>query len=190
MLAFSLVVLFTNTMTIALSFGGVVLAACYPYMKRHTHLPQLVLGAAFSWGIPMAFSATNSELPAALWLIYISNLLWTVAYDTEYAMVDREFDLEVGVKSTAILFGSLDRIIIGALQLLTLVGLILTGQRFELGLYYWISLAVAAALFAWQQYRIRKREPAACFKAFLHNNWVGMIIFIGVFAHYFTRANS
>lgn len=190
MLGFMLVVLFTNTLTIALSFGGVALAACYPYMKRHTHLPQLVLGAAFSWGIPMAFSASLNELPPALWLVYISNLLWTVAYDTEYAMVDREHDLRVGVKSTAILFGSLDRIMIGVLQALCLVGLALTGQRFELGLPYWISLVIAAVLFAWQHYLIRRREPAACFRAFLHNNWVGMVVFLGVFMNFLLRANS
>ena len=135
-LAFILV-LMTNTLTIMLSFAAAALAGAYPFMKRHTHLPQLALGAAFSWGIPMAFAASLNTLPPALWLIYIANLLWTVAYDTQYAMVDRDFDRKIGVKSTAILFGERDVATIGILQAMSLMALAMVGQRFELGLLYW-----------------------------------------------------
>jgi 4-hydroxybenzoate polyprenyltransferase len=179
LLAFVLV-LFTNTLTILLSFAGACLAACYPFMKRYTHLPQLVLGAAFSWGIPMAFAAVTNTLPPELWLIFVANLLWTVAYDTEYAMVDREDDLRVGIKSTAILFGELDRHIVGALQVMALLALLLTGQRFELGWVYFASVAAAGSLFAYQQLLIRARKPEDCFKAFLNNNWVGAAVFVGL----------
>ncbi|RLA49116.1 MAG: 4-hydroxybenzoate octaprenyltransferase [Gammaproteobacteria bacterium] len=183
LLAFSLV-LFTNTLTITLSLVAVALASSYPFMKRYTHLPQIVLGAAFSWGIPMAFAAQRNELPAALWLLYLGNLLWTMAYDTKYAMVDRDDDIRVGIKSTAILFGEHDRLMVAVLQLLCLVSLYLAGQAFGLGLYYNTSLVVAATLFGYHLYLIRDRQPKACFKAFLHNNWVGMVIFAGVALDY------
>jgi len=183
LLAFSLV-LFTNTLTITLSLVAVALASSYPFMKRYTHLPQIVLGAAFSWGIPMAFAAQRDELPAALWLLYLGNLLWTMAYDTKYAMVDRDDDIRVGIKSTAILFGEHDRLMVAVLQLLCLVSLYLAGQAFGLGLYYNTSLVVAATLFGYHLYLIRDRQPKACFKAFLHNNWVGMVIFAGVALDY------
>lgn len=179
-LAAFVLVLFTNTLTILLSFAGVTLAALYPFMKRHTHLPQVVLGAAFSWGIPMAFAAVLDTLPTILWLVFIANLLWTVAYDTQYAMVDREDDLAMGIKSTAILFGELDRHIVAALQLLTMVALLLVGQRFELSWVYFASLLVPAGLFVYQQRLIRAREPASCFRAFLNNNWVGAAVFAGL----------
>lgn len=179
LIAFGLVLL-TNAFTVALSVGGLALAACYPFMKRHTHLPQLVLGAAFSWGIPMAFSASLNELPATAWLIFTANLLWTVVYDTQYAMVDREDDLKIGIKSTAILFGEQDKMIIGCLQGLTLLSLIVIANRFELGFAFYMSLAVAAALFMYQQVLIRGRERQACFKAFLSNNYVGAAIFLGI----------
>ena len=179
LLAFVLV-LFTNTLTILLSFAGAGLAACYPFMKRYTHLPQVVLGAAFSWGIPMAFAAATNTLPPELWLIFVANLLWTVAYDTEYAMVDRDDDLKAGIKSTAILFGELDRHIVGALQALTVIALLLTGQRFELGWIYYLSVAIAGGLFLYQQALIRERKHAGCFKAFLNNNWVGAAVFAGL----------
>jgi 4-hydroxybenzoate polyprenyltransferase len=185
LLAFVLV-LFTNTLTIALSLGAVVLASSYPFMKRYTHLPQLVLGAAFSWGIPMAFAAQLDSLPAALWLVYLGNLLWTMAYDTAYAMVDREDDLKIGIKSTAILFGRYDRLIIGGLQLACLLCLYLAGRAFGLGGYFHAALIVAAALFVYQQYLIRERRPDACFKAFVHNNWVGMALFAGIALNYLT----
>ncbi len=183
LLAFVLV-LFTNTLTIMLSFGGVALAACYPYMKRHTHLPQLVLGAAFSWGIPLAFAAVREDLPATLWLVYTANLLWTVAYDTQYAMVDRKDDLKVGIKSTAILFGPMDRAMVAVLQVMALLALLLVGQRFELGAIYYVSLLGAGGLFIYQQKLIRERKPEACFQAFLNNNYAGMLIFAGIALHY------
>jgi 4-hydroxybenzoate polyprenyltransferase len=184
MLAAFVLVLFTNKLTILLSLAAVVLASSYPFMKRYTHLPQLVLGAAFSWGIPMAFAAQLGALPSALWLIYLGNLLWTMAYDTAYAMVDREDDLKVGIKSSAILFGQYDRLMIGILQLACLLCLYLAGLAFGLDAYYNTSLVVAAMLFCYQQYLIRERRPEACFKAFLHNNWVGMAIFAGVATNY------
>jgi len=183
LLAFILV-LFTNALTIELSIVAVMLASSYPFMKRYTHLPQLVLGAAFSWGIPMSFAAQRGILPPALWLLYLGNLLWTMAYDTAYAMVDREDDLRIGIKSTAILFGQYDRLIIALLQLGSLMSLYLAGLAFGLGLYYNAALVVSAMLFGYQQYLIRERRPDACFKAFLHNNWVGMTIFAGVALNY------
>lgn len=179
-----ILVLFTNTLTIMLSLVAVLLACAYPFMKRYTNLPQLVLGAAFSWGIPMAFSAQTETLPAPLWLLYAGNLLWTVAYDTQYAMVDRKDDLKIGIKSSAILFGDSDRLVIGALQGLSLLALLLAGMRFELGLYYYASLIAAAAFFFYHQMLIKERKPERCFKAFKHNNWVGLIIFLGIAAHY------
>ncbi len=182
-LAFALV-LFTNRLTVGLSVVAVLLAASYPFMKRVTHLPQVVLGAAFSWGIPMAFAAQRGELPPALWLLYLGNLLWTVAYDTKYAMVDRDDDLVVGVKSSAILFGRHDRLVVGVLQLLALAALYLAGRAFALGPYYNLSLLVTAGLFGYHQYLIRDRDRDACFQAFLHNNWVGLVIFLGIAANY------
>lgn len=184
MLAAFILVLFTNTLTIALSFVAVLLASTYPFMKRFTHLPQLVLGAAFSWGIPMAFAAQRAELPAAMWLLYLGNLFWTVAYDTKYAMVDRDDDIRAGIKSTAILFGDHDRLFVAVLQLLCLLCLFLAGQAFALGLYFNLSLLAAAVLFAYHQYLIRERQRDACFRAFLHNNWVGLVIFLGISLHY------
>lgn len=184
LLAFGLVLL-TNKLTVLLSLGGVALAFCYPFMKRHTHLPQVVLGAAFSWGIPMAFAAQTGHIAADSWVIYVTALIWTVVYDTFYAMVDRDDDIRIGVKSTAILFGPQDRIITGALQLMTLLGLNMIGDRFELGWAYHAGLVVAALLFIWQQYLIRERQRDACFKAFLNNNWVGAAIFFGIVFDYY-----
>lgn len=183
LLAFGLV-LMTNLLTIELSVGGLLLAFCYPFMKRHTHLPQVVLGAAFAWSIPMAYAAETGELRQHIWLIYLAVVLWTVAYDTFYAMVDRDDDLKIGVKSTAILFGEQDRLITAALQLLTVYALVLTGERFNLGTFYYLGLAGAAALFVYQQWLIRFRNRDGCFKAFLNNNWVGMVIFAGIAADY------
>ena len=177
-------VLFTNTLTIALSLGAILVASAYPFMKRYTNLPQLILGIAFSFGIPMAFSAQQGNLPPALWLLFLGNLLWTVAYDTQYAMVDREDDIRIGIKSTAVLFGDADRMIIGALQIMCLLAMFLAGLRFELGLYYNAALLIVAGLFAYHQYLIRTRDTEACFKAFRHNNWVGLVIFLGIVLHY------
>ena len=177
-------VLFTNGLTVKLSFAAVALASTYPFMKRYTHLPQVVLGAAFSWSIPMAFAAQTGELPSGLWLLYLANLLWTMAYDTKYAMVDREDDLVVGIKSTAILFGAYDRLIIGLLQTAFLCLMILAGINFSLGNFYFLGLVGAAGLCVYHQYLIRERDPAACFQAFLHNNWIGAIIFVGLLLDY------
>jgi 4-hydroxybenzoate polyprenyltransferase len=180
LMASFILVLFTNELTVKLSFAAVALASTYPFMKRYTHLPQVVLGAAFSWSIPMAFAAQTGELPPGLWLIYLANLLWTMAYDTKYAMVDREDDLVVGIKSTAILFGQHDRLIIGLLQLAFLALMVVAGGHFKLDTPYYLGLVGAAGLCVYHQYLIRERDPAACFKAFLHNNWVGAVIFAGL----------
>ncbi|MDY7562676.1 4-hydroxybenzoate octaprenyltransferase [Pseudomonas sp. 10B1] len=182
-----LLVLLTNSITVWLSFGGLLLAASYPFMKRYTYYPQVVLGAAFSWGMPMAFTAQTGDLPAAAWLLYIANLLWTVGYDTYYAMTDREDDLKIGVKSTAVLFGDADRVIILTLQALALGCLLLAGSRFELGTYFHLGLLVAAACFAWEFWYTRNREPQRCLKAFLHNHWAGLAIFLGIVADYALR---
>lgn len=182
-LAFGLVLL-TNTLTIYLSLGAVALACCYPLMKRYTHLPQIVLGAAFSMSIPMAFAAQTGELNPTLWLIYTTNVLWTVAYDTFYGMTDREYDKKIGVKSTAILFEENDRAMIGSIQVLALVGWFMIGNRFELSPVYFVFLTLAALLMAYQQWIIRYRQPSACFRAFINNHWVGFSIFIGILAHY------
>lgn len=182
-----LLVLLTNSLTIWLSFGGLALAACYPFMKRYTYYPQVVLGAAFSWGMPMAFTAQTGDLPAAAWLLYIANLLWTVGYDTYYAMTDREDDLKIGVKSTAVLFGDADRVIILTLQGLALGCLLLAGSRFELGTCFHLGLLVAAGCFVWEFWYTRNREPQRCFKAFLHNHWAGLAIFVGIVADYAQR---
>ena len=186
MISAFILVLFTNTMTIAMSFGGLFLASLYPFMKRHTHLPQVVLGAAFGWAIPMAFTAVSEDIPTIAWLIYIAKVLWTIAYDTMYAMVDRDDDLKIGVKSTAILFGDLDKLIVGILQILTLVILVIVGLQLSLSFPYYIGVAVAAGLFCYQQWLIRSREREACFKAFLNNHYAGMVVFVGILIHYMT----
>ncbi|MED5491944.1 MAG: 4-hydroxybenzoate octaprenyltransferase [Pseudomonadota bacterium] len=182
-----MLVLLTNALTIQLAFVGVGLAALYPFCKRFTFYPQVVLGAAFSWAIPMAFAAQAGTLPMPLWLLFIANLLWTVAYDTEYAMCDREDDLRIGVKSTAILFGDADRLITGLLQGLTLVCLLLVGARFDLGLYYYLGLLGMTLGFAWQHWLMRERERLACLQAFLSNHWAGMLVFIGLALDYALR---
>lgn len=177
-------VLFTNSFTVWLSLGGVALAAVYPFMKRVTYFPQLVLGAAFSWGILMAFAAVRGELTQHIWLIYIANVIWTLAYDTFYAMVDRRDDVKIGVKSTAVLFGDADRAITASLQGFFLFTLLLAGQRFELGTPFHVALMVAVMLCGYQQWLIKYREPQNCFKAFLNNNYVGLAIFLGIAFHY------
>ncbi|MDR0782049.1 MAG: 4-hydroxybenzoate octaprenyltransferase [Pseudomonadales bacterium] len=177
LLAFVLV-LFTNRFTLMMSLGGLVLALCYPFAKRYTHLAQVVLGAAFSWGCVMAFTAATNTLPASAWLLYLANVFWTVMYDTEYAMVDRDDDLKIGVKSTAILFGRADRLILGVLQVLFLLTLALSAQRFGLGLWFKGGLLIAAGMFVYQQVLIVHRARDKCFQAFLHNNQVGVVIFV------------
>lgn len=192
--AFALVCL-TNVVTILLSVGGLLLATLYPFSKRYTHLPQVVLGMAFAWSIPMAWTAQHttvdsladftSAFDSRMWLIYCAVVIWALIYDTFYAMVDRDDDIKIGVKSTAILFGDADRAITAILQGLMIFTLMLLGQKFKLGLYYYSSLLIAALLFAYQQYLIKDRKPADCFKAFLNNNYVGLVIFIGIAADYY-----
>ncbi|MDO3721131.1 4-hydroxybenzoate octaprenyltransferase [Marinobacter sp. chi1] len=180
LVSFLMVVLFTNTLTLYLSFGGALLAFIYPFMKRYTHLPQLFLGAAFSWAIPMAWAAQANEVSQLTWLLFTANVLWTVAYDTFYAMVDRDDDLKVGIKSTAILFGEADRPIIATLQAMVVIILLMIGIRGELGFFYYLGVTGMAALFIYQQLITRDRSRAACFKAFLNNNWAGLAVFVGL----------
>lgn len=179
-----LLVLTTNRLTILMSLPAVAVAFCYPFAKRYTHLPQVVLGVAFSMGIPMAFAAATGEVPPQAWLLFTANLLWTVAYDTFYAMVDRDDDLKVGIKSTAVLFGEMDRAITACLQGMVLFALLLIGSRFDLGWPYYLGLVGAAGLFAYQQWLVRNRERGPCFEAFLNNNWVGASVFAGIVFHY------
>ncbi|MBI3772389.1 MAG: 4-hydroxybenzoate octaprenyltransferase [Gammaproteobacteria bacterium] len=183
LLAF-LLVLTLNWLTIALSVVGIVLAVSYPFMKRHTYLPQVYLGLAFGWAVPMAFAAQTGAVPAVAWLLLIATVLWATAYDTMYAMVDRPDDLKIGVKSTAILFGEADRVIIGIIQGMMVVVLLIIGQRAELGKFYIMGVAVTTLLMAYQQYLIRDRDGMGCFKAFLNNNWVGIAVFAGLAGHY------
>lgn len=173
-------VLFTNELTIQLAFVGALLAAAYPFSKRYTDMPQVVLGAAFGWSIPMAFAAVLGTVPALGWLLFIGNILWSVVYDTEYAMVDREDDRKAGTRSTALLFGDADVPIIAVLIVTLLATLALVGQRAALGWPYWVSLLVAAALFGYQLRLIRRRERDACFAAFRHNNWLGLTVWVGI----------
>jgi len=180
LVSFLMVVLFTNTLTLYLSFGGALLAFIYPFMKRYTHLPQLFLGAAFSWAIPMAWAAEAGELSQLTWLLFTANVLWTVAYDTFYAMVDRDDDVKVGIKSTAVLFGEADRAIIAILQALVILILALAGRQAELGSFYYLGLVAMATLFVYQQFLARERSRAGCFKAFLNNNWAGLAVFSGL----------
>ena len=176
-----LLVLTMNPLTIKLSVIGVGLAFIYPFMKRFTHLPQLFLGLAFSWAIPMAWAAQTNELPSVVWFIFAINALWTIAYDTQYAMVDRDDDLKIGIKSTAILFGRFDKLIVGFLQLVTLAMLIVLGMQYQLGdTFYWALLA-AGSLFVYQQHLMRHRDRDLCFQAFLNNNYVGMAVTAGLF---------
>ncbi|MFQ2293408.1 4-hydroxybenzoate octaprenyltransferase [Aeromonas enteropelogenes] len=177
-------VLTLNSLTIAMSFVGLLLAVSYPFMKRFIPIPQLVLGMAFSWSIPMAYAAQANALPAVAWLVFIANLLWTVAYDTQYAMVDRDDDLKLGLKSSAILFGRHDKRIIGVLQLVTLLILLMVGQLMALGSSYYWGLLGAAVLFVYQQRLIRERQREACFQAFLNNNYVGALVFAGLVLDY------
>lgn len=178
-------VLLTNLQTILLSLGAVVVVAIYPFMKRYTNLPQVVLGVAFSWGILMAFTAQAEAIPPTGYLLFIANVLWTIAYDTEYAMVDREDDIKLGIKSTAILFGDADRAMIFALQAMFASALVLVARQLQLGGFFYAGLAAAVVLMLYQQWLIRDRVPGECFKAFLNNNWVGAAIFAGVVLNYF-----
>jgi 4-hydroxybenzoate polyprenyltransferase len=177
-------VLLTNALTVKLSLVGVALAMMYPYMKRVTHLPQFVLGAAFSWSIPMAFAAVTNTLPEALWWLFLGNLLWTVVYDTQYAMVDREDDLAIGIKSTAILFGHLDRRLIAIMQAGALACFLQTGVAFGFTWPFYAALLCIALLFCWHQWLIRHRQEEACFKAFNQSKWIGLIMLLGIVGHF------
>jgi len=181
--AFGLV-LFLDWRTVALSVVALGLAVLYPFMKRYTHVPQLFLGAAFGWAVLMAFTAVVGSVPASAWLLFAATIVWTLVYDTQYAMVDREDDLQVGIKSTAILFGRYDRLIIGLLQVLLLGLLAYVGYLTGRGLWYAVGLIAAAVLAVRHQYLIKDREPAACFRAFLDNNYLGMAVFLGLVVDY------
>lgn len=179
-----LFVLTMNSLTIQLAFVAVMLAGIYPFMKRFTYLPQLFLGLAFGWSIPMAFAAQTNNIPQIAWLLFIANILWSVVYDTMYAMVDREDDLKIGVKSTAILFDDADRVIIAIIQALVLITLITIGRQADLGPSYYISLGFATCFFLYQLRLIWNRTPEQCMQAFLNNNWFGLTVFIGLFIDY------
>ena len=175
-----LLLVFLNPLTRWLAVAGLAIAMFYPFMKRWTYLPQVVLGAAFSWGMIMAFAAIQEEVPAVGWLLFVASVLWIVAYDTLYAMVDREDDIRVGIKSTAILFGNADRTMVGLLQLSALFALVMLGKQLEYWIFYQLGLIAVAGLFIYQQYLIRNRNREACFQAFANNVWVGFALFLGV----------
>ena len=179
-----ILVLFMNELTIWMSLGGILLAASYPFMKRYHYLPQVHLGAAFGWAAPMAYTAQANEVTTITWLIFLATILWATAYDTMYAMVDYDDDIKIGVKSTAILFGNQDRLIIGIIQLLLIFNLLLIGHRAELSGFYYLGVAAASLFAIYQQYLIKDRKRELCFQAFLNNNWFGMVLFIGVFLDY------
>jgi 4-hydroxybenzoate polyprenyltransferase len=183
LLAF-LLLFFLNWQTMALSVIAVILAAAYPFMKRFTYFPQVVLGAAFGWAVPMAFMAVSESLPPVAWVVFVATLLWALIYDTQYAMVDREDDLRIGVKSTAILFGRNDLLIIGILQSIMLALMVVIGLMADRGWIYYAGLVVGVGFFVYQQLISLKREPKACFEAFLNNNHFGMVVFLGLMLDY------
>ena len=182
LIAFGLV-LMTNSLTIQLAFIAAGLATLYPFTKRWTHLPQFILGLAFAMSVPMAFAATNGSVPDSAWWIFSATVIWTVIYDTMYAMADREEDIKIGVKSTAVLFAKYDKLIIGILQICLLFVFFKISEIFKLNVFYDISVILSAFLMIYHQNMIKNREKTACFQAFLHNNFIGMIIFIGIVAH-------
>jgi 4-hydroxybenzoate polyprenyltransferase len=167
-----------------LAIVGAVLTIIYPFIKRYVSIPQFVLGAAFGWAVPMAFAAQTGSVPQLAWIVFGAALIWAVIYDTFYAMVDREDDEKIGVKSTALLFGDADLFVIGGLQLIMLMALLFVGLRAALGLWYYLSLVIAALLMAYHQWLARDRQPAGCFKAFLHNHLIGLVVFIGIVLNY------
>jgi len=187
MLAAFVVVLQLDLYTVQLSLVGAVLAASYPFFKRFFPAPQLYLGMAFGWGVPMAFAAQVGSVPRVGWLLFLITVLWAGIYDTLYAMVDRDDDRSIGIRSTALLFGDMDRVAIGAMQLIMLWGLVLVGTGMGFGSPYWAGIAVAALLFGWQQWLARGRDGPGCFRAFLNNNYVGCAVFVGIAAEYALR---
>lgn len=181
--AFALVLLL-NIYTILLSFVGAFLAGSYPFMKRYTHLPQAYLGIAFGWAVPMAFAAQTGKIPLVAWILYLAIILWALVYDTMYAMVDKDDDLKIGVKSTAILFGDYDRQIMAILQIIILGLLFTVGQMQQLGWFYYGGVAIAGGFFCYQQVLIFHRVKSQCFKAFLNNNWFGLAVYAGLVMEY------
>ncbi|HJP35985.1 MAG TPA: 4-hydroxybenzoate octaprenyltransferase [Gammaproteobacteria bacterium] len=181
-------VLTLNRLTQMLAVLGAAITVAYPFAKRFISTPQFVLGIAFSWGVPMAFAAQLGQVPRIGWLLFVVTMAWVVIYDTEYAMVDRDDDLKLGVKSTAILFGDLDRVFIGGFQLMFVLGLILVGQSTELGVWFLVGLVPAGLLMLYQQNLIKDRDPHRAFTAFLNNAWAGCFVFLGIVAAYYFRA--
>lgn len=179
-----ILVLTLSWQTILMSFGGLFLATIYPFMKRYTHFPQVILGAAFGWSIPMVFVATNQPLNWVVWALYVANLAWTVAYDTQYAMVDKEDDIKVGIKSTAIVFGQYDKLIIVLLQLASLLLFAAIAIHLAFAWPVYLALLVALVLFIYQYTLTKNRHRDLCFKAFLHNHYVGLVLALGLFSHY------
>lgn len=188
MFAAAILLLLLKNLTILLALAAAFFAITYPLMKRVTYLPQVYLGIAFSFSIPMAYAEITDTVPKAAWLLFVANILWTTAYDTIYAMVDRKDDLKIGIKSTAILFGDLDKHIIGIIQLLTVLALYLFGKQVEFTAPYYLAVIAVIWLFVYQQFQISTRNEERCLKAFLHNNWVGMVIFIGIFTHFLLKS--
>ena len=174
-----------DALTIKLAFIGAALTVSYPFVKRFFPMPQLYLGISFGgWSVPMAFAAERGAVPRVAWVLYIAAVMWAAIYDTMYAMVDREDDLKVGVKSSAILFADMDKLLIGVMQAMMLFALVLAGRTMQFGKWYDAGIVAAGVLFLYQQWLIRKREPAGCLKAFLNNNYVGMVIFVGILLQY------
>ncbi len=167
---------------LAIVAAGLTLA--YPFIKRFVSIPQFILGAAFGWAVPMVFAAQTGTVPQLAWVVFGAALIWAVIYDTYYAMVDREDDRKLGVKSTALLFGDADLFVLGGLQVIMLLALVFVGLRAELGFWYYLSVAIAAGLMAYHQWLARDRQPAGCFAAFLHNHFIGLVVFIGIVLHY------
>jgi len=181
-------VLTTNRLTVLLALGGAGIAVAYPFTKRFMSTPQFVLGIAFAWGVPMAFAAQLGEVTRVGWLLFLAAIIWGVVYDTQYAMADRTDDLKIGVRSTAIMFGDMDRVFIGALQVLFFASLYLAGSSAELGAWYYAGLAAAVAFSLYQHYLIKDRDAGSCFRAFLNNAWVGASVFCGIALDYVFRA--
>lgn len=185
-----LLVLTTNRLTVMLSFIALPIGGLYPFMKRFVYFPQLFQGISFGWGIPMAFAAATGTVPKIAWLLYLCSILWSLTYDTMYAMVDREDDKKIGIKSTAILFEESDRFFIGIIQLMLLMAFTLVGTQLKFSNYYFIALFVVAAIMVYQQYLIKDRLPENCFRGFLSNNWLGAVVFAGIVLHYYGSLNN
>jgi 4-hydroxybenzoate polyprenyltransferase len=181
-------VLTLDRLTVEYAIAGAALTVVYPFLKRFFPLPQVWLGAAFSWSVPMAFAAETHAVPRLAWLVFTAGVLWTAVYDTMYAMADRDDDLKLGIKSTAVLFGDADRWVFAAMQLLVLCSLWLAGEQAALGLWFRGGLAAGAVFFAYQQWLIRGRDPAGCLRAFANNTWFGLVVFLGIALDFLFRA--